>query len=231
MNIGLFMWYDHVISSFADINYKINKLYCEKYNIDIIKCNKKRYNNRRGHWERIPLLLEYISKYDYLIWIDADAFFYYDANDIRNIINKNMNTNLIFSKDIGDKRVNSGFFIVKSSEYSKNFLTKWGYDEEIREYVKKRNKFNDQEGLIYMFENNILDIKNNCIEYNYGILQHFSLHNKDDKEDNTYIFHAAGRKNDYRENKSKKYINYIKKTFINDKIVNKILNDENLNNI
>ena len=44
MNIGLFMWYNYVTPSFADINYKINKLYCEKYNIDIIKCNKKRYS-------------------------------------------------------------------------------------------------------------------------------------------------------------------------------------------
>ena len=33
------MWYDSNISNFADINYKINKIYCDKYEYDLICSN------------------------------------------------------------------------------------------------------------------------------------------------------------------------------------------------
>lgn len=46
MNLVILMWYDANISSYADINYEINKLYCDKNNIKLIRCNEKRYINR-----------------------------------------------------------------------------------------------------------------------------------------------------------------------------------------
>lgn len=205
MNVCVIMFYDDNIKSYADINYNINKLYCEKYNLKIILSNEKQYSDRHPAWERLPLLLDNISKFDYLIWIDADAFFYNDATNIIDIINNNSNFNFIFSNDIGNNNINSGFFIVKNSQYSIDFLTKWAYNN----VLYKKNPYPywwDQGVLIYMFNNNILDIKNNSIQFEYGILQHFC---KNDKLDKTYVFHLAGRNNNIRYEESKKYFDKI----------------------
>jgi hypothetical protein len=51
------MWYDETIASYSDINYEINKIYCDKNNIELIRCNERRYSNRHPAWERIPLIL------------------------------------------------------------------------------------------------------------------------------------------------------------------------------
>lgn len=202
MKIGVIMFYDDEIKDYGELNYKINQKYCEKYNLDLIFSNEKKYSNRHSAWERLPLILDNISNYDYLIWIDADAFFYNDANNIVDIINKNTDTNFIFSKDIGNKNINTGFFIVKNTPYSIDFLTKWAYDEELY----KNNPFEiwwDQGVLVVMYFNNILNIQQNSIQYEYGELQHF--HEDDKIQDKTYIFHLAGRSHEIRYTKSKEY--------------------------
>ena len=203
MKICVVMFYDDKIKKYGDINYKINKKYCEKYNLDIILSNKKKYNNRHSAWERLPLILDNILDFDYLIWVDADAFFYNDANNIVDIINKNINVNFIFSNDIGDKNINTGIFIVKNSKYSIDFLTKWAYDEQL--YINNPHpEWWDQGVLIHMFNNNILNIQQNSVQYKYGDLQHFY---KNDKVNNkSYVFHLAGRNNKIRYNISMKYL-------------------------
>ena len=60
------------------------KYLAKKYNIDIIYSNEKIYENREPHYEKVPLLLKNIVNYDYLIWIDSDAFFYNDSDNILN---------------------------------------------------------------------------------------------------------------------------------------------------
>lgn len=37
LEIGIFMWYDNNIKEYAEINYKINKIYCDKYGYTLIK--------------------------------------------------------------------------------------------------------------------------------------------------------------------------------------------------
>lgn len=41
MKVALIMFYDENIKEYGDINFKINKMYCNKYNIDIIVSNEK----------------------------------------------------------------------------------------------------------------------------------------------------------------------------------------------
>jgi hypothetical protein len=195
------MFYDNEIKNYGEINYEINKRYCEKYNLQIILSNEKKYNDRHSAWERLPLLLDNILKFDYLIWIDADAFFYNDANNIVDIIHENENVNFIFSNDIGNANINSGVFIVKSTQYSIDFLTKWAYDEELYNNNPYPNWW-DQGVLIHMFNNNILNIQENSIQHDYGVLQHFY---ENDKLIKTYIFHLAGQNNALRYDTSKEY--------------------------
>jgi hypothetical protein len=118
------------------------------------------------------------------------------------VIHANNNVDFIFSNDIGNKNINTGCFIVKNSQYSIDFLTKWAYDEELY----KSNPYPfwwDQGVLIKMFNNNILNIKQHSIHLAYGVLQHF---NNNDKLNTTYIYHLAGTSNMIRYEISKKYL-------------------------
>jgi hypothetical protein len=199
------MFYDDTIKSYGDVNYEINKIYCEKYGLHISVSNQRKLQNRHSAWERIPLLLENIENFDYLIWIDADAFFYIDADNIVNVIQKNTSAHFIFSYDIGNKNINSGVFIVKNSQYSIQFLKRWLYDEEL--YAKNPVPlWLDQGVLIDMFEKNIFNIRHNCVVLEYGIIQHFYEH---DKLRNTYVLHVAGRDEKSRYEISTKYLHKI----------------------
>ena len=129
------------------------------------------------------------------MWIDADAFFYNHADDIRNIINNYSNYNFIFSNDIGNNNINSGIFIVKNTEYSINFLKKWAYDNDLYNNNPQPYWW-DQGVLIYMYNNNILNIKNNSKIIDFGILQEFNLN--DDLHNNTFVCHIAGSPHNVR---------------------------------
>ena len=208
MNICVVMFYDDNIKNYGDINFNINKKYCEKYNLDIIRSNKKNYKTRHAAWERIPLILENIEKYDYLIWIDSDAFFYNDSNNIVDVINTHNNTNFIFSNDINNKNINTGIFIVKNTQYSIDFFKKWGYDEELYK-TNPHPEWWVQGVLIDMYKQNLMDIQNNSVLIDYGILQHFYENELTTLTNKPYVFHLAGRENDIRLKTSKKYFNNL----------------------
>lgn len=241
--IGAFMWYDDNIKEYAEINYKINKIYCEKYGYTLIKSNERLYSERKPHWERIPLLLKYIDEFDYLIWIDADAHFFIDSPPITNIIDQYPDTSLFFSEDQCCKNIkftsqlNSGVFIIKNCQYSKNFLHKWGYDNELFNLYNGNYGWNDQAILVKMYDKNIDNIVDNMVIIKYGVLQYF------DKEfklplklfgltNKGFIFHMAGYKTDKRKQHSNEYyetnvVRYKYQKFINSKIqlANKVITD------
>ena len=147
---------------------------------------------------------------NYVIWIDADAFFYVDSKNICDIINANDTTNFFFSNDINNTNINTGVFIVKNTQYSIDFLNKWAYDEDL--YTNNSYKlWFDQGILINMYDNNILDIKNkeNNIIYSYGILQHFNKNEIEKLPTQPFIYHLAGKSKEERIKVSTNYYNTI----------------------
>ena len=57
---------------------KINQKYCDNNNYDYIVDHTRRLKDRHQSWECITLLKKLLNKYDYVVWIDADACFRYD---------------------------------------------------------------------------------------------------------------------------------------------------------
>ena len=181
--ICIVMWYDDKIKNYADKCYENNKKYCEKYGFDIIRSNKRFYKDRKPHYERFPLILNNLEKYDYVIWVDADAHFYLDSKDISKLIYKYSKYNFILSGDIDDKNIikrnknrkntsiiNSGVLIVKNSEYSKKVINDWKNSDEL---LKRRHGFNDQ-GIIRLYRaENINNFKKESIVLQYGVIQIF----------------------------------------------------------
>lgn len=205
------MFYDNKISEFAHINYLINKMYCDKYGIDILVSNLSTYKDRHPAWERLPLILNNIQNYEYIIWIDSDAFFYHNSKNIIDIINNNKDTNFIFTYDKLGKFVNSGIFIVKNTDYSINFIKTWAFDENL--YKNNSNPELWEQGVLNdMIDSNLFDIKNNSFIYNYDILQrqdnYFDI-NELNNPNNPYVYHSSGAHFNIKLSTAKKYYEYL----------------------
>jgi len=176
LNIAILTWWDSTIEKYASLNYKINKLYCDKHNYKLIHSDKDYFANstiiRRPHWQRVPFLLEHISNYDYVIWIDADAFFYIDALPIDQLISYYSEFDCIFSMDVNHQysyEINSGVFILKNTSNNRDLLSKWMSDE----LVKKGYGLYDQGVLRLLYDKNYNNLKSRSLLLPYGILQHF----------------------------------------------------------
>lgn len=212
MKVCALMFYDKNIKEYAELNNKINNLYCKKYEIDLIVSNKKTYKKRHSAWERLPLILKNISNYDYVIWIDADAHFNYNSANIIELIEKTPHVSFIFSNDKSDDHINSGFFIVKNTEYSIKFIKLWAYNKSL--YIKNsKPQWWDQGVLIDIFNKNLLNIKNNCFIYEYGFLQYFKQEEYDNfksKFNNIpFVHHMAGQNKQSRIEQSNNYLNNL----------------------
>jgi len=196
MQVAVLMYYDDAIQEYAEINYKINKIYCDKYGLELIVSHKRTYTERHPAWERLPLIHKHLKNYDYIVWIDADAFFYSDAKNIVDIIQEHPEPNFIFSNDIGNTNINTGIFIVKNSIYSLIFIYKWAHDEMLYRNNSAPHWW-DQGVLIDMIKQNVLRIQDHYFAYPYGELQHFYEKELSQLPQKPLILHLAGR--DYTE--------------------------------
>tara|TARA_B100000287_G_scaffold432921_1_gene493373 strand:- start:861 stop:1592 length:732 start_codon:yes stop_codon:yes gene_type:complete len=217
------MWYDEACKEWGDINYEINKAYCEKHGYDLIRDSERRIPSRMPHFERIALIREYLPQYDHVIWIDADAYFYIDSPPIQHVIDTYNEFDFILSEDICHRdwriapdHINTGIFCVKNTPYSMRILDLWGYDKNLYNSffndgnVNRQNHgwnhgFSEQEVLKKLFHEDIHDLKKHALVLPFGFLQIFSeddrLHLTDhalealsfNDMEKSYIFHHAGQ--------------------------------------
>jgi hypothetical protein len=204
-------WYDNNIKEYAEITSKINKKYCEINGYDYIIDHTKTFSDRHPSWERFPLFLKLMNteKYDYIVWIDADACFRLDhpnLNLLNDIINNN-NKDIIFSYDYprDPKQINNGFIIIKNTEYSKKFCHEV-INNKSKRCVEHYNKPNwEQECVRYFNNNNVNNLKNHSIILPFKLLQTFDINENKD----SLIIHAAG----INKNKRIKIFNYLLKKY------------------
>ena len=197
LKICVLMWYDKAHKEFGDINYKINKSYCRKHGYDIIRDSKIRMPEREANFERIALTKKHLPHYDYVIWIDADAYFYIDSQPIHLVINDYSQFDFIFSQDedswafkllhkdtlnlttrqqrvkgLLDKKVkreiNSGVFIVKNTSYSMKILDLWGFDDY---FYERGLGFYDQGVLRLLHLLNVSQFQEHSVLLPFGFLQ------------------------------------------------------------
>jgi hypothetical protein len=203
------MWYDDAIKSYADYSYKINKMYCDKYGHTLIYSDKRLHIKRHAAWERLPMILDHLQNYEYVMWIDSDAYFYYDSGDILEIIKKHSEYDIIFSHSGKPPYkltpINSGVFIVKNTEYSYQFIKEWAYNKEYYDKPAPNIWMGpwDQLVLSLMYNDNFLDIQNKSIILPYRVLQHFD---KERNRQQSYIRHLCGEKASKKTEKRNTYI-------------------------
>lgn len=99
--------------------------YCKKYNYDYVFSTDKMYDkNMKPGWNKIQYILENLTKYDYVIWLDDDAgFIKFDEDVIAKaieVLNKE-NKTMFICKDLAG--LNSGVMIIKSNDFAKYMFT------------------------------------------------------------------------------------------------------------
>ena len=203
---AIVMFYDDAIKEYAEMAHKINAVYCKKYNIDLIVHHEPFYTDRHAAWNRIPMLLRHLQNYAHVAYIDADAFFYKESKNIFRLCS--LNKDFYFSNDRTVDRINSGFFIVKNSQYAHKFLETWAYDEELYNRHKD-SPFWDQSALNELYDSNFEGIRERSVMFDYGVLQHFRL--DEEFKQRPYIYHAAGKTRDHRLQTLRDYMEHMSK--------------------
>lgn len=186
----------------------------ENYNLDIYKNtptkHKWKFDAIRFSYKVFSIAHNYFNftKYNYLIWIDADTIFqnYFDSNLIKKLINKeNMISYLGRSKLEGHSEC--GFLI-----FNRNNVKTNKYIEDIKNIYFSKNVFKEKEwhdsyiwDLIRKKYEKDFNIKNfNISEFFYNIMINKEKINKDDFMSknilsklplNKYLLHLKGEKN------------------------------------
>ena len=226
MRIAVVTWYNNNVKQYADVNYSINKKYCEMYGYDMIKSNTI-HTEFTATWERFPLLIKHIFNYDYVIWIDSDAIFLKDSPPITNLINKYPDKLFIFSSDVDslcDNDINAGVIIVKSSPDSAKILKEMYTNPILTRYAHNYTGypgnphypgyFQDQGSIRYMYSQNFCSLKERSMVVPYGVLQLFPSDTFDDPifrphtgdENIPYIYHLAGKSHKLRVKFARLYV-------------------------
>lgn len=137
---------------YAKQSEEINKKYCEKFDIDYfsqtnIEIINQGIDGRSVCWYKIRLLIDLLkeNKYEYVMFMDADAVFVREDFNIIDIIEKHKEFNLICSGDFGPDIVNSGVMIFKNCEWSIDFLERvWDSGNYISRGKYKREIWHEQ---------------------------------------------------------------------------------------
>ena len=218
--IAICMWYDDGIKEYADYTHKINSIYAAKNGFDLFYSNKRKLKDRKPHWERFPMMkdiiVNYKNKYDYVMWIDADAFFVLDNKyyDLSKILEKYKEYDVIFSADKCDnikKRltniffnipvgayINSGVIIMKTNDYSIKLLDMWMSEES---FENRDKSWQDQGAIRYTWEIDWNNLRERSAILPLGTMQTFGNGACAKK---ALIKHMAGKSSKTREKIVKK---------------------------
>jgi hypothetical protein len=117
------------IYEYSKLTEIINRAYCKKheYDFEIFNVMPK---DRAAQWckvEVVQRLLD-LDKYDYVFWIDADAFFSQQDIRLETRIKDYTKDVIICSDDSNSGRtgsINTGTFFIKNTEWSREFCKEW----------------------------------------------------------------------------------------------------------
>lgn len=219
--IAIVMWYDKGISDYADIAADINEEFCKANGFTFIKSDKRRMPERKPHWERLPLMLEVLdtNKYDYVMWIDADAAFIHKnnkSNELLKLISLYNKDILLSSEQDGPNDlkpyINSGVIIMKNTQNSRNILKYWMSNEckSNGDTQYSRTGWNDQNCIRYSHLVNYENIQDYSHIIPFGVLQTFDYLYP--KHTHPLIRHFAGTTGKNSKFKRTEYLKQMYKT-------------------
>jgi len=202
--LSVVTWYDDGCK-YGDFFHEKNKSYCEARGYDMVRGRDRLCPDRAPHWERIPLLLKHLDNYEYLMWIDGGDVLLNEDRDIGELVPLEQGKHFLFHEDCKavPKRggflkereggtahiIQSGNFIVRGSDYSREVLERWfdlGPECSVRYRKEFGRRFHDQGALRWMLFHDEFDLQSHhSTTMPYGKLSTFM-------PGNAYMTHFAG---------------------------------------
>lgn len=150
-----------------------HETYADKFGYAYIHCNFPT-KAKNPYLNKIYYILSHIGNYDYIVWLDDDAFFFDFEKDIMSYMPKGKDF-ISFCKSPDFKSLktylSSGQFIIKSNELAKSFLDdvlKVNLGEVKKWWREDLGYFSngDQDSMIFLLQTN-LKYKDGFVLYNY----------------------------------------------------------------
>lgn len=200
MKICVVMLYTPNISSYSSITERINRQYCNKWNYDF-----KLYNtlipNKWPTWSKLEAIKSSLPNYDYIFWIDSDAFF--NDHDIK-LEQFITSYDMYICDDLPNNvpgqhcLVNTGTMLIKNTKYMQDFINIWlNYDGPYN-----YQPYHEQTVLDYMIKNNIFNCKTKIKIYSATTFNSVF----GEFYDNDFIIHMMGLDEQNRINIAKQFI-------------------------
>ena len=197
------------IASYAKLSVEINNKYAKRHGYDFVVKNEV-MTDRAPQWCKIKVIndLLALNKYDYIFWIDADAFFNDQSIKLETLINDNFDNKynmLICNDDLNSgakNRVNSGTFLINTSQWCKDlFKLIWEYKGKyLYDY------FHEQTIIEQVIESNMLGAKDKIKVMGGNVFNSELHHVKNGNAEFDYVTHLMGSSQEYRINFMTKWI-------------------------
>lgn len=125
-------------------------VYDEVFNDDVSPC-----------WNKIPAIMNNLQKYDYLVWIDADAIINNFNISIESIIDLSPGKDLYLCEDVvmETECINSGIMIIKNTEWTIDIFNKTWNSSFYHEH-------NDQNVLFNVIVQDVYPDSESSLKYN-----------------------------------------------------------------
>lgn len=156
MKFGIITYYNDRYKILGDLASGVMFEYCQMYGFDFI-CSRGDdvYKGRTPLWSKIPLLLENLPNYDWLMWIDSDAApanFEINALDF---IDEDYDLILAEEHHHDGSAINTGVMWIKNTEMMGDLLKHtwqqeqcinhpWGEQQGMIETIEKYPHYNDR---------------------------------------------------------------------------------------
>ena len=157
LKICVCMSHTENIYEYSKLTERINRAYCKKHGYDFEIFNVTP-TDRAAQWCKVEVVQRLLGRdeYDYIFWIDADAFFSQQTIDLESRISDYTKDIIICSDDSNSGRIgsiNTGTFFIKCTEWSKNFCKEWY--EYTGKYLKEH--YHEQSVLEYRINDKEFD--------------------------------------------------------------------------
>lgn len=144
LSIGIVSVTDNHYRPVAELTGPVNHAYCQTHQYIWRSIQTERGSWAETVWEKIPIIRDHLSDYDWLMWIDADAMVMNHSIRLERIIDGAYeNAHLIITRDL--EGLNAGVFLLKNCTESYKFLDE--VDSEKKEFLDHR--YPEQEAMQY----------------------------------------------------------------------------------
>mmetsp|Transcript_18188 Transcript_18188/g.35723 ORF Transcript_18188/g.35723 Transcript_18188/m.35723 type:complete len:394 (-) Transcript_18188:225-1406(-) len=118
MKLGIVTFFGNMDPEMRAASIANKETYAARHGYDVIVADEDIDKSRPAAWSKFIILKKYLDKYQYLMWMDADALFMNMTIRVEDLIDSHHE--LFFARDEAD--INSGIFLIRNSEWSKWWL-------------------------------------------------------------------------------------------------------------